>query len=128
MLLASIASLSLNVGNPGLLGSTAASARPQVRMSAQQTSVRSLSPACTWRLALDLMPPVEEGAAPSSEAQEGVTLTASVRFAEESGFEPPQGLLLVESCLPEGQLRLGEMSTRWTLSEGVYPKRRAHTA
>ena len=125
LLRASVAALSLHLGAPGLVGSRAAGSQLYVSMSAQQTGVRSLSPACTWRLALDLTPPVEEGSAPSSEAEEGVTLTATVRFAEEAGFEPPQGLLRVESSLPEGQLRLGEMATRWTLSEGVQPIGRA---
>ena len=28
-----------------------------------------------------------------------------------------QGLMLVESCLPEGTVELGEQKDRWTLSE-----------
>lgn len=35
----------------------------------------------------------------------------------ESGYEPPQGLIRVESSLPEDALQLGEVDSRWTLSE-----------
>ena len=71
-------------------------------------STRSLTPRCTWRIKLDLTAP---GVATP------VTVTASVRFAEDEGFEPPQGFLLVENCVPEGVLKLGQQSGRWTLSE-----------
>jgi len=69
-------------------------------------SERTLTPSSTWRIKLDL------------EAN-GVTATvqASLRFAEDEGYEPPQGVLLVESCIPEGALALGEQPARWLLSE-----------
>lgn len=70
--------------------------------------VRTLTPATSWRVKLDLTAP---GAASP------VTITASIRFAEEEGYEPPQGALLVESCVPENALKLGEQKARWLLSE-----------
>uniref|UniRef100_A0A7S4C309 Uncharacterized protein n=1 Tax=Chrysotila carterae TaxID=13221 RepID=A0A7S4C309_CHRCT len=81
--------------------------------------VRSLSPACEWRLQLRLFPPTKEGAADSEapRAEDYEVVTATVRFALDEGYEPPQGLIRVESCLPEGALKLGEMPTRWMLSE-----------
>ena len=66
--------------------------------------VRTLTPATSWRVKLDLTAP---GAASP------VTITASIRFAEEEGYEPPQGALLVESCVPENALKLGEQKARW---------------
>eukprot|EP00966_Prymnesium_polylepis_P147521 3407864-Prymnesium_polylepis.1 len=73
-----------------------------------ETSARSLTPACTWKVRLDLTAP---GAASP------VSLTASLRFAEDEGYEPPQGFVFVESCVPEGALTLGQQKGRWTLSE-----------
>ena len=35
----------------------------------------------------------------------------------QEGYEPPQGKLSVDSCLPEGSLRLGEQPAQWSLSE-----------
>mmetsp|Transcript_30513 Transcript_30513/g.93302 ORF Transcript_30513/g.93302 Transcript_30513/m.93302 type:complete len:203 (-) Transcript_30513:330-938(-) len=69
---------------------------------------RSLSPATSWRLQLELDTP---GSA------EKVLVTAAVRFREEEGYEPPQGFLRVDSCLPEGLLPTGEAPGRWMLSE-----------
>ena len=48
---------------------------------------------------------------------ENVTVTAVVRFREEGGYEPPQGFLRIDSCLPEGVLPEGEAPGRWQLSE-----------
>jgi len=76
--------------------------------AADVSSERSLTPECTWKVKLDLKLPASAST---------ITLTANIRFAEESGFEPPQGFTSIESCLPEGALTLGEQSTRWTLSE-----------
>jgi hypothetical protein len=69
---------------------------------------RTLSPATSWRLQLELGKP---------ESSEKVSVTATVRFREEDGYEPPQGFLRVDSCLPEGVLQLGEAPVRWQLSE-----------
>ena len=75
-----------------------------------EVDTRSLTPACSWRIKLDMRAPGSNGANP-------VTITANLRFAEEEGFEPPQGFMRVESCMPEGALKLGQQSARWTLSE-----------
>ena len=72
------------------------------------SSTRALTPGCPWRVKLDLT-------APGITAP--VTVTASLRFAQDEGYEPPQGNLLVESCVPEGALKLGQQSGRWQLSE-----------
>jgi len=69
---------------------------------------RALTPDVSWRVKLDLTAP---GTSSS------VTVTASFRFSEEEGFEPPQGALLVESCTPEGALVLGQQKAQWLLSE-----------
>ena len=69
---------------------------------------RALAPDCPWKLKLDLSTPG---------CSEVVTVTAKVRFSEDEGFEPPQGTLFVEDCVPAGVLREGEQSARWTLSE-----------
>jgi len=69
---------------------------------------RALTPGCSWRVRSDLT---------ATGCATPVTVTAVVRFAEEEGFEPPQGSLFVESCVPEGALVLGEQKTRWLLSE-----------
>jgi len=69
---------------------------------------RSLTPDSAWRVRLDLTAP---GCATP------VTVTATLRFAEEEGYEPPQGATLVESCMPEDTLSLGQQSARWLLSE-----------
>jgi len=83
--------------------------KPMDRFSGgASSSVRSLAPDCSWRIKLELT-------APGSATP--VVVTGTVRFAEETGYEPPQGSLLVESCMPEGTLTLGEQSTRWQLSE-----------
>ena len=79
------------------------------RYSVGESSTRSLTPASTWRVKIDLTAP-GGGAAP-------VTVNADLRFAEEEGFEPPQGFLRVERCVPEGALTLGEQPARWLLSE-----------
>ena len=71
--------------------------------------VASLDPACTWRMKLDVTAPKTSG--------KFATIQANVRFAEEEGFEPPQGFMTVESCVPEGALTLGQQQTRWQLSE-----------
>jgi len=73
-----------------------------------KASTRALTPASSWKVKLDLK-------APSS--AHTVTITGTVRFAEEEGYEPPQGKLSVDSCLPEGSLRLGEQPAQWSLSE-----------
>jgi hypothetical protein len=73
-----------------------------------ESTTFSLTPACTWKVKLVL---TAEGCATP------VTVTANVRFAEEDGYEPPQGFLLVESCIPEGAVTLGQQPARWTLSE-----------
>ena len=73
----------------------------------------SLTPASTWRLAIRLTPPGAEEAADAAATE----LTVTLRFATEGGYEPPQGLMLVESSLPEGAVQLGEQADRWTLSE-----------
>ena len=72
------------------------------------TASRSLTPESTWRVRLDLTAP---GCATP------VSITANVRFAEDDGYEPPQGAMLVESCVPEGAQVLGQQKNRWTLSE-----------
>eukprot|EP00966_Prymnesium_polylepis_P300067 6934175-Prymnesium_polylepis.1 len=71
-------------------------------------SARSLTPSSTWRIKLDLT-------APGTAAT--VSVTANLRFAEDEGYEPPQGFVLVESCSPEGALTLGQQKARWLLSE-----------
>ena len=71
---------------------------------------RTLTPTSTWRLKLDLT-------APRTSGNDIVSIFASVRFAEEDGFEPPQGFLNVESCLPDGVVMLGQQKKRWQLSE-----------
>ena len=43
------------------------------------------------------------------------TIRAELRFEERQGYEPPQGLVYVESCVPEDALEKGP--TRWELSE-----------
>lgn len=63
-----------------------------------------------WRLRLRLSMPDAAADAP-------LELTANVRFGEEVGYEPPQGLLRVESSLPEGVLATGDQPKRWKLSE-----------
>ena len=75
---------------------------------ASANTVRSLTPDSTWKVKLDLEAP---GCATP------VTITASVRFAEDDGYEPPSGFMLVESCVPEGALVLGQQAARWQLSE-----------
>jgi len=82
-----------------------------VLMQEAATGARSLSPSCTWRIALNLRAPN------TPDEEESQLVTAVVRFAEEPGYEPPQGKLRVESCLPEGLLRIGEAEARWVLSE-----------
>jgi hypothetical protein len=67
------------------------------------SSVQSLTPASTWRLKMDLTAPKTSG--------QYATITANVRFAEEEGFEPPQGFMTVDSCLPEGTVTLGQQKT-----------------
>lgn len=69
---------------------------------------RTLEPGCSWRVRLDLQSP---------EAAMPVSVTATLRFAEDQGFEPPQGKMFVESCSPEGALKLGEQTVQWVLSE-----------
>ena len=69
---------------------------------------RTLTPDCSWRIRLDLTAP---GCATP------VSISGSFRFAEEEGFEPPQGFTLVESCVPEGAISLGQQKARWQLSE-----------
>lgn len=75
---------------------------------ADGSGVRSLAPDVSWRVKLDLTAPG---------ASSPVTLTASFRFSEQDGYEPPQGALLVESCAPEGALVLGQQKAQWLLSE-----------
>ena len=72
------------------------------------SSTRLLTPATAWRVRLDLN---------SASCATPVSVTATLRFAEDDGYEPPQGKLLVESCVPEGAIALGEQVARWTLSE-----------
>ena len=69
---------------------------------------RSLSPDSLWRVQLDLT-------APTSASTKRITGT--VRFAEEEGYEPPQGFMRVESCDPEATLLDGQQPARWRLSE-----------
>ena len=78
----------------------------QLRMGG---TTRSLSPDTAWRLSLRLASP---SAAPGTRP---TSVTATVRFDEEQGYEPPQGKVRVESCLPENAFS-GALS-RWTLSE-----------
>lgn len=73
------------------------------------SNTRTLTPASTWRMKLDVTAPKTSG--------KFATIQANVRFAEEDGFEPPQGFMTVESCVPEGALKLGQQQTRWQLSE-----------
>lgn len=70
-------------------------------------ATRSLTPGCSWRVKLELT----DGKGNS------VPISGSVKFAEDEGFEPPQGFLLVEQSVPEGALSLGQQPTRWRLSE-----------
>ena len=85
--------------------------RPVERFGvAGESAVRSLSPECTWRINLELTS--EDAFKPRP-----VSLSAVLRFAEEDGFEPPQGFVRVESCVPEGVLTLGQQPARWQLSE-----------
>ena len=44
-------------------------------------------------------------------------VTVSLRFEEEPGYEPPQGMVRVEACAPEGIVELGVQPQRWQLSE-----------
>lgn len=81
--------------------------------SVAESSTRSLTPASTWKVKIDLTAPVAEGAPLGAP----VTINADLRFAEEEGFEPPQGFLRIERCVPEGALTLGEQPARWQLSE-----------
>jgi hypothetical protein len=73
-------------------------------------SERALTPDCRWSVKLELGP-----------AESPVTLLAKLRFAEEDGYEPPQGFVLVESSQivggAEDALQLGQQSARWRLSE-----------
>lgn len=70
---------------------------------------RSLTPECKWGLKMDLTAPRTSG--------KYASVTTTVRFSEEDGFEPPQGFMTVDSCLPGGTLTLGQQKTRWLLSE-----------
>ena len=72
-------------------------------------SKRSLTPECKWGLKMDLTAPRTSG--------KYASVTTTVRFSEEDGFEPPQGFMTVDSCLPGGTLTLGQQKTRWLLSE-----------
>lgn len=74
---------------------------------ADNDGARDLSPNTVWKIKLDLR---TGSGAPT-------TISANLRFAEDVGFEPPQGLLSVESCVPEGALALGKQAAVWTLSE-----------
>ena len=61
--------------------------------------------ATSWRLALTVGEEV---------------LTATLRFNEDPGYEPPQGQLIVDSCIPEGALQCGQPPQGrqlWKLSE-----------
>lgn len=80
-------------------------AAPRLDVSVVQ---RTLSPATSWRLQLELGKP---------EAAEKVSVTVTIRFREEEGYEPPQGFLRIDSCLPGDVLPLGEAPGRWQLSE-----------
>jgi hypothetical protein len=80
-------------------------AAPRMDVSLDQ---RTLSPATSWRLQLELGKP---------ESAEKVSVTATIRFREEEGYEPPQGFLRIDSCLPGDVLALGEAPGRWQLSE-----------
>uniref|UniRef100_A0A7S0I175 Uncharacterized protein n=1 Tax=Phaeocystis antarctica TaxID=33657 RepID=A0A7S0I175_9EUKA len=88
----------------------AAGATMDVEKRREELASGALNPATFWRLALNLHPPNKPDG-------ESVELIVTLRFMQEQGFEPPQGLMLVESCLPEGTVELGEQKDRWTLSE-----------
>jgi hypothetical protein len=70
---------------------------------ADDSALKSLTPGCTWKMKIDLTAPKTSG--------KYAPVTANVRFAEEDGFEPPQGFMTVDSCLPEGSLTLGQQKT-----------------
>ena len=67
-----------------------------------------LTPDCSWRIKIELTPPG---------TTTPVTITGTIRFAVDEGYEPPQGFLFVESSVPEDALSLGQQAARWTLSE-----------
>jgi len=71
-------------------------------------NLRALTPDCTWKVKLDLKAP---------DSASTITVTANLRFAEDQGYEPPQGFVRVESCVPDETLALGEQKVRWALSE-----------
>jgi hypothetical protein len=101
--------LSLAFG-PGLQHATPVlRARRSVDAACAAGSPRSLTPDCPWRLKLDLVAPRTSGKI--------VSITANLRFAEEEGYEPPQGFVTVDSCLPDGAMALGRQKRRWQLSE-----------
>ena len=75
----------------------------------QQTTEASLTAATLWRLSLSLKK--EGSSAPATD------VTVSLRFEEEPGYEPPQGMVRVEACVPEGIVELGVQPQRWQLSE-----------
>ena len=84
--------------------------RPAVDSFAGQGagSDRSLTPACSWRVQIDF------NVADSAQTKR---VTSTVRFAGEEGYEPPQGFVRVESCMPDETILLGQQPARWTLSE-----------
>ena len=78
----------------------------------QQTTEASLTAATLWRLSLSLKK--EGSSAPATD------VTVNLRFEEEPGYEPPQGQLIVDSCIPEGALQCGQPPRGrqlWKLSE-----------
>ena len=75
----------------------------------QQATEASLTAATLWRLSLSLKK--EGSSAPATD------VTVSLRFEEEPGYEPPQGMVRVEACVPEGIVELGVQPQRWQLSE-----------
>ncbi len=74
------------------------------RMSGvSSASKKFLSEDFTWRVTLQLTGVAEK-------------IVATLRFREEEGYEPPQGLLRVMDCLPAGVLDQA-VECRWKLSE-----------
>lgn len=69
---------------------------------------RQLNPNFNWTVRIDFSRPGT--VAP-------VSITATLRFVELPGMAPPQGLVRVDACEPEGALVLGEMPDRWIVSE-----------
>lgn len=85
--------------------SLARAARSQLRAPRPVCAQRALDAGTAWRFALELQ-------TPGAQAE---TVTATIRLEADQGYEPPQGTVRVETCLPEGALFAS--GTRWALSE-----------